>query len=118
MAFKTAQLYDYKNGHELMPSIDRYARYRKGEDGTYHLKNKLEDKCWKMWNSCVITWDGKVIPCCFDKDATHTFGNVNQATFHDIWLSKPYQAFRNALLTSRSEIEICKNCTEGLKVWA
>jgi len=118
VAFKTAQLYDYENGNELMPTIDKYSRYKANGDGTFSIKNKLEDKCWKMWNSCVITWDGQVIPCCFDKDATHSFGNVTSTKFRDIWFSKQYHTFRNALLNSRSEIEICKNCTEGLKVWA
>lgn len=118
VAFKTAQIYDYKNGSDLIPTIDKYSRYKKESDGSYSIKNELEDKCWKMWNSCVITWDGQVIPCCFDKDASHSFGNVSNESFKDIWFSRQYQNFRNALLTSRSKIEICKNCTEGLKVWA
>lgn len=116
--FKTAQIYDYHNGSDLIPTIDKYSRYKKMPDGTYQIKNKLEDKCWKMWNSCVITWDGQVIPCCFDKDASHSFGNVGEQSFSEIWFSNQYKAFRKALLTSRSEIEICKNCTEGLTVWA
>ena len=118
VVFKTAQIYDYQSGSELIPSIDKYSRYRSNGDGTYSIKNELENKCWKMWQSCVITWDGQVIPCCFDKDASHSMGNVSEKSFEEIWLSNPYQNFRKALLTSRSEIEICKNCTEGLKVWA
>lgn len=118
VAFKTAQIYDYKNGSDLIPSVDKYSRYKKNQDGTYSIKNKLENKCWKMWQSCVITWDGQVIPCCFDKDATHSMGNVAEESFDKIWFSKPYVKFRKSLLTSRSEIEICKNCTEGLTVWA
>lgn len=118
VAFKTAQIYDYINGSDLIPTINKYSRYQMNKDGTYRIKNKLENKCWKMWQSCVITWDGKVIPCCFDKDASHSMGNVSQNTFESIWFSKPYDQFRKSLLTSRSEIEICKNCTEGLTVWA
>ncbi len=117
VAFKTAQIYDYRNDDQLIPSINKYSRYEPNSDGTYSIKNPLENKCWKMWQSCVITWDGGVIPCCFDKDANHTMGNVHEKSFKEIWNSKPYQNFRNALLHSRSEIEICKNCTEGLKVW-
>lgn len=118
VAFKTAQIYDYRNGSHLIPTIDKYSRYRPNKDGGYSIKNELEDKCWKMWQSCVVTWDGQVIPCCFDKDASHSMGNISEKSFREIWHSKLYQNFRNALLNSRSEIEICKNCTEGLKVWA
>lgn len=118
VAFKTAQIYDYENGNELIPTIDKYSRYRLNGDGKFHIKNKLENKCWKMWQSCVITWDGQIIPCCFDKDAQHSMGSLHDKSFTEIWHSKPYQNFRRSILTSRSEIEICKNCTEGLKVWA
>lgn len=118
VVFKTAQIYDYKNGNKLIPTQGRYSRYKPNGDGTFSLKNDLENKCWKMWHSCVITWDGQVIPCCFDKDASHSMGNVSEKSFREIWLSQPYDAFRNALLRSRSEIDICQNCSEGLKIWA
>ncbi len=118
LVFKTAQIYDYQNGSELIPSLTKYSRYKRTAKGLWEIKNPLEDKCWKMWQSCVITWDGRVIPCCFDKDASHEMGNLTQSSLEEIWNSRPYQAFRNSILRSRSEIEICKNCTEGLKVWA
>jgi len=115
---KTAQIYDYKNGSNLIPLQDKYSRYRRMNDGTYGLKNSMDNHCWKMWHSCVITWDGKVVPCCFDKDAHFVLGDLKLQTFHDIWFGEKYSAFRTSLLRSRSEIEICKNCTEGTKVWA
>jgi radical SAM protein with 4Fe4S-binding SPASM domain len=71
-----------------------------------------------MWHSCVITWDGKVVPCCFDKDAHFVLGDLNEHSFKEIWNESKYKSFRQSLLRSRSEIEICKNCTEGTKVWA
>jgi radical SAM protein with 4Fe4S-binding SPASM domain len=118
VAFKTAQIYDYQHGSDMIPSIDAYSRYRRNEDGTYSIKNKLLDHCWKMWHSCVITWDGKVVPCCFDKDAHFVLGDLNENTFEEIWRGEKYDHFRASLLRSRSEIEMCKNCTEGTKVWA
>lgn len=118
VAFKTAQIYDYQHGSELIPTQDKYSRYRQEKDGSWSIKNNLEDRCWKMWQSCVVTWDGQVIPCCFDKDASHAMGTLGQSSFRDIWFSTPYQSFRKSILNSRSEVEICKNCTEGLKVWA
>jgi len=116
--FKTAQLYDYELGNDLMPTIDEYSRYKKNKDGSYSIKNKLLNHCWKLWHSCVITWDGKVVPCCFDKDAQHQLGDLQKNTFSNLWQSEPYQNFRRSLLKSRSEIDICKNCSEGTKVWS
>jgi len=115
---KTAQIYDYENGSDLIPTQDRYSRYRKLKNGSYEIKNKLLNECWKMWHSCVITWDGKVVPCCFDKDAHFVLGDLNKNTFKEIWTGDKYKEFRNSLMRSRGEIEICKNCTEGTKVWA
>ncbi len=115
---KTAQIYDYKNGHELIPDQDKYSRYQRNDDDTYSLKNSLVNQCWKMWHSCVITWDGVVVPCCFDKDANHQLGDLKEQSFKDIWQGDHYKDFRTKLLKGRNQIEICTNCTEGCKVWA
>lgn len=116
--FKTAQIYDYENGSPLIPTIDYYSRYKNNGNGTYSVKNKLLNHCWKMWHSCVITWDGLVVPCCFDKDAEYRLGNLQQQqNFRTLWRGPQYRQFREALMRSRSEIEMCRNCTEGTRVW-
>lgn len=115
--FKTAQVYNYKKGNELIPSIEKYSRYRKQKDETYALKNKMLNECWRMWSSCVITWDGKIVPCCFDKDAKHQIGELKEKSLKEIWRSEKYNQFRSAILTNRQTIDICQNCTEGTKVW-
>ena len=114
---KSAQLYDYKHGNPLMPENESYSRYKKMADGTYKLKYKTGNDCWRMWSSSVLTWDGKVVPCCFDKDAKHVLGSMGEQSFQSIWRSKSYQSFRNAVLTGRNQIDICQNCSEGAKVW-
>ncbi len=116
--YKTAQIYDYENGSALIPQNDKYARYIRKEDGKYHLKNALDDNCWKMWHSCVITWDGKVVPCCFDKDGEYVLGRLNERSFKEVWKNRSYAEFRNSLLKGRDQIEICRNCSEGTRVWA
>lgn len=116
--FKTAQVYDYKHGHDLIPVNEKYARYTKQADGTFTIKSKLENQCWRMWQGCVFTWDGSVVPCCFDKDAEHKLGNIQTHAFTEIWKSPVYNHFRGAILNSRKKIDICKNCSEGTKVFA
>lgn len=115
---KTAQIYDFENGSDLIPQNQKYSRYQKLDNGTYAIKNGLADHCWKMWHSCVITWDGKVVPCCFDKDAHYVLGDLTKDSFKEIWEGKAYNEFRQSLFHSRSQIEMCRNCTEGSKVFA
>ena len=118
LKIKTAQIYDFENGSELIPVQQQYSRYKKGADGKYQIKNKLLNQCWKMWHSAVITWDGKVLPCCFDKDGHYQLGNLMEEGFASVWKGKAYRNFRKSILRSRSEIDICSNCTEGTQVWA
>jgi len=116
--FKTAQVYDYENDpNNLIPTIEKYSRYQKNKDGSFKSKNKLANRCWKMQHANVITWDGLVVPCCFDKDATHQLGNLKNQSFKEIWHNQNYQQFREELMKSRKNIDICANCSEGVSVW-
>ena len=116
LGIKTAQIYDYQTSNEFIPENEDLSRYSKTESG-YQIKNKLLNQCWRMWRGSVITWDGLVVPCCFDKDATHRFGNISKQSFKSVWSGEQYNNFRKAILKSRKEIDICTNCTEGTKVW-
>jgi len=116
--FKTAQVYDYENDpHGLIPVNEKYSRYRKNNKGVYVPKNRLANRCWKLWHSNVITWDGLVVPCCFDKDAMHRLGNLKMQSFAEIWKNDNYRQFREELMKSRKNIDICSNCSEGMSVW-
>jgi radical SAM protein with 4Fe4S-binding SPASM domain len=115
---KTAQVYDFENGSELIPLTEKYSRYKKNADGSYQIKNNLLNQCWRMWQGCVITWDGKIVPCCFDKDAKYRLGNLETQSFESVWFSDEYDSFRGSILKGRNQVDICNNCTEGTKVWA
>ncbi len=115
---KTIQVYDFESaGAELIPEQDKYSRYKKNTKGVFELKNKFKNSCWRMWSSCVFTWDGKVVPCCFDKDAENQLGEIKNQEFSAVWKSSIYSDFRKKILVDRKSIEICKNCSEGSKVW-
>lgn len=116
--FKTAQVYDYETDpNQLIPNNEKYSRYKKGKDGKHKPKNKLVNRCWKLWHANVITWDGLVVPCCFDKDAMHQLGNIKNESFKNIWNNSNYKQFRTKLMKSRKNIDICSNCSEGASVW-
>jgi len=116
--FKTAQIYDYRTDpNRLIPVTDKYSRYKKNEEGQYEFKNALLNHCWRLWHATVITWDGLVVPCCFDKDAVHQMGDLKGKPFKEIWHDEKYIQFRSRILKSRAQIDICANCSEGTRVW-
>lgn len=116
--FKTAQVYDYENDpNQLIPENEKFSRYKKDKKGKHIAKNKLQNHCSKLWEANVITWDGKIVPCCFDKDAKHQLGDLQKQSFKEIWQNENYKKFRKDITKSRKNIDICANCSEGLSVW-
>jgi len=117
--FKTAQVYDYETDpNQLIPTNVKYSRYKKDDNGKVVVKNELQNHCWRLWHSPVITWDGLVVPCCFDKDAQHQLGDLKGKPFKEIWNNDKYAGFRKSIMQSRKNIDICANCSEGTKVWS
>ncbi|MGZ5133560.1 MAG: radical SAM/SPASM domain-containing protein [Flavitalea sp.] len=117
--FKTAQVYNFQNDpNQLIPTIQKFSRYKKNAAGEYEVKNSLDNHCWRLWHATVITWDGLVVPCCFDKDAQHNLGDLKGKPFKEIWQNEQYIHFRRQILQSRRNIEICANCSEGTTVWS
>jgi radical SAM protein with 4Fe4S-binding SPASM domain len=117
---KTAQFYDYQYGHPLMPDIPKYSRYRLidslnhhlANSPTHQLKNHFPNACFRMWSGCVFTWDGMIVPCCFDKDAQYVLGNIQNQSFRQIWRNQAYHEFRKKILKNRKSIDICTNCSQ------
>ena len=115
VVFKTMQVSSYENALHFLPSNQKYSRYIIN-NGSIKIKNKLKDHCFALWRTSVITWDGKVVPCCFDKDANFRLGELKEKSMREIWRSEPYQNFRQGVLNDRKGLSMCTNCTEGLKI--
>ena len=107
LTLKTAQLYDYANGHPLMPSNPRYSRYIQGPDGRFHRK-PIGKTCLRVWSGCVITTNGDVLPCCYDKTHAHAYGNIMNAPLRELYSNDQAIAFRRAAL--RQQPQICQEC--------
>ena len=125
LVFKTAQLYDFEHGHPLMPSNERYSRYRKTANGTYVHKKTHQlfslpfregmgiGLCLRLWSGCVITTNGDVLPCCYDKNHRHAYGNITQQSLAELYHSTKAKALRLRVLRHQGEkLEMCKNCNQ------
>lgn len=117
LRLKSIQVYDFEEGNPLIPHNEKYSRYRRLPNGKYKMKAGLGNHCWRMWSSTVLTWNGIVVPCCFDKDATHQLGRISDSNFKNIWKSERYKSLRKQILIARQTVDICNNCSEGSKVW-
>mgnify|MGYP002620295418 CR=1 FL=1 len=107
LVFKTAQLYNYAEGHPLMPSDPRYSRYRKWKDGLYHRKS-LRRGCLRVWSGVVVTTTGEVLPCCYDKSHSYSYGNIMDTPLAELFSNEKARAFRMA--AEQEKPQICQEC--------
>ena len=107
LVFKTAQLYDYRHGHPLMPSEPRYRRYEQHADGLWYRK-PLGKGCFRVWSGVVIAANGDVLPCCYDKDHAHAYGNLRTASLRDLFSGPAARTFRTQALLQTPQI--CQEC--------
>lgn len=122
LTFKTAQFYDYQYGSPLMPTRGRDRRYEQCADGTYRMKRHPLRRlwqaltgispCYRLWAGCVLTTNGDVLPCCYDKSHTHAYGNIHHASLASLFRSKQADAFRRTAIRTafQQAPKICQNC--------
>lgn len=112
LSFKSAQVYNFDSQSTIVPTLKSKSRYRLLPNGSWIIARKIKNRCHRIWSSLVVTWDGKVVPCCYDKNADYQTGNLLDTSLSVIWKNHLYSSFRKKVLSQRSDIEICRNCGE------
>ena len=51
-------------------------------------------RCWRLWRSGVVNWDGGYAPCCYLTDAADDFGSVKTSSIKEIWNNEEYVTAR------------------------
>lgn len=117
LLLKSVQVEDYQAAQTYLPHNEAHRRYI-FEGEKLKLKANLNATCHRLWTSTVLLSDGSIVPCCFDKDGQYRFGSIpKDLPFKKIWHVPEYNQFRNKNLHQRGSIEICNNCTQGLKIY-
>ncbi|MCK7537498.1 MAG: SPASM domain-containing protein [Marinilabiliales bacterium] len=86
---KSMQVLDNERAGEWMPTDSRRSRYLLSQ-GKWKAAGSPARGCFRMWTTAVITSDGDVVPCCYDKNAGHPMGNLHNQTFREIWHGEKY----------------------------
>ncbi len=111
ISIKSAQIHSPNENSEIIPTINKYSRYHK-INRKWKIKKDYTKACFRAWYGMVISADGNILPCCFDKQEKHIYGNIKEDKIENIWKNKKSKDFRNTLLNNRQSINICRNCNE------
>jgi radical SAM protein with 4Fe4S-binding SPASM domain len=112
LLIKNIEVRNLEEARTWLPRDKRYRRYKMDEQ-SFEVKNSHKKSCPRPWLSTLINWDGSVVPCCFDKNASYQMGNIKHAGFEEIWKNDKFTGFRDQLNRDRKSIDICRNCNQG-----
>lgn len=65
--------------------------------------------CTWIWTP-IITWDGEVLPCCYDYNAEYSLGNVFETSFMEIYWSGRYNSLRKKMV--KKQLPLCGKCKQ------
>ena len=66
--------------------------------------------CWALFTEGHISWDGKLVGCCFAHTPAFDFGDLNKTSFMDAWHSGTAKALRAANLAKDVRGTACEGC--------
>ncbi|ATH09145.1 hypothetical protein BIY24_14695 [Halobacteriovorax marinus] len=70
-----------------------------------------ENHCAFLWRTMVITWNGKVVPCCQDWDNNIVLGDMTKNNLNEIWNGEEFTKMRRDHIdNNRIDYEICQGC--------
>ncbi len=74
---------------------------------------RVDSTCGWAWSGTIVSWNGNVIPCCFDYNETCVMGNVFRAKFSEIWNGPEYRGLRRAIKNGWQAPRLCRDCPRG-----
>lgn len=66
--------------------------------------------CEQLWVSLIFLWNGDVVPCCFNHDASLKAGNIFESSLKDIWNSEKLETLRREDKNGSFNNPVCKRC--------
>lgn len=102
-----------EQGKKFMPTEDKYWIYDREAFGKGALvpKKVPHNRCWWIYYSTVVLWDGSVVPCCRDTFGHHIMGNLLEQDMNEIWNGEKYRSFRHAISVQQRKLPLCRLCS-------
>lgn len=101
--------------HQLGFEIGQWEYVHNYSNGRHYNLPNAKQQCpvisGKRKNILNITWDLNVIPCCYDFNATISFGNLRRQSLTEIFSSPEYLSFVIAHQSDHlTDYPVCQNC--------
>jgi len=80
--------------------------------GIEKTSHSADDKvvCDFPWRKMTVSWDGELVPCCFDYNKRYSLGNINDNTLVEIWNGEPMHALRQEFISNKVSNPLCEGC--------
>lgn len=93
----------------------------KGQFDYFLNPNYLNKKrCYFLWKTLTVNWDGSVSPCCCVYEPSTDFGNIKEG-FHQIWNNDLFRSSRALFRKNNGSLSkvhtICRPCKIFKKPW-
>jgi len=114
---KNLWLNDYAFDPEVLkcylPDDNNFRSYAV-ENGSIVNLNRLNDNfCRVLWDEAFVTWDGRLIPCCFDPNGETLASNVFESkSLRKAWNNRSFRLLRKNICKNKSALLMCKICPE------
>jgi radical SAM protein with 4Fe4S-binding SPASM domain len=66
--------------------------------------------CRFPFEKMTVTWDGDVVPCCYDYDKRYVLGSARFQTLAEIWNGAPMRKLRREFIDNNVTNPLCRNC--------
>jgi len=74
--------------------------------------------CPYLWFSLVITWDGKIVPCCMDFYENMVLGKVGENRIIDVWNNALMHDLRVKIRSKKyKEVKMCSEMRHALAIF-
>jgi radical SAM protein with 4Fe4S-binding SPASM domain len=95
---------------DFLPTEHECREYDVSNGQLTHRITRADRPCQEVWTDLVVHWNGDVVPCCYDEEGRHAFGNVLDQSLREIWLGDEFVAFRRRLVTDKAAMPLCAAC--------
>lgn len=102
-----------EQGKQFMPTEDKYWIYDREtfDRGTLIPRKVPHNRCWWIYYSTVVLWDGRIVPCCRDTHGNYVMGNLLEQNMNEIWNGEKYRSFRYAISVQQRKLPLCRLCS-------